>query len=99
MIITREDLKNMYIEHIEEEKRRLAKKVEEELTEIINEIINNNKLGRTSCKRKCYEYREEYITTLLTRLQNLLVDSKISTDFINEDGGNKYVLVTIDWKL
>ena len=99
MIITREDLKNMYLEHLEEEKRRIAKKVDDDLNEIIGEILANNKLGRTSCKRKCYDYKDEYITILLTRLQQLLIDSKISTDLINEENGNSYVLVTIDWKL
>ena len=91
MKITREDLKNMYIEYIEEEKIRLVKMVEEEFNAIIREIIHENKLGNRIYQRKCYEYSEIYLTTLLTKLQEVFVDSKIQTAFITEDGPKKYV--------
>jgi len=98
MVITREDLKTMYYEHIEAEKQRLAKLVEEDLNQIIREILNENKYGKTNYKRKCFEYQEEYIGVLLTRLQEIFIDSKISTTFITDDGPQKYVLVSLDWK-
>ena len=97
MKITREDLKNMYLEHIEAEKIRLAKLIEEEFNTIIREILHENKLGNHVYQRKCYEYSEIYITTLLTKMQEVFVDSKIQTAFITNDGTQKYVLVKIDW--
>ena len=97
MKITKEDLKNMYLEHIEAEKIRLAKMVDEEFNIIIREILNENNLGRNIYQRKCYEYSEIYITALLTRIQEMFVDSKIATAFITNDGPQKYVLVKVDW--
>ena len=97
MKITREDLKNMYLEHIEAEKVRLAKLIEEEFNNITREILNENKIGNRIYQRKCYEYGENYITVLLTKLQEVFVDSKIQTAFITNDGPQKYVLVKIDW--
>jgi hypothetical protein len=97
MKITREDLKNMYLEHIEAEKVRLEKLLEEEFNIIVREILNENKLGRFSYQKKCYEYSEMYLTSLLTRLQEVFVDSKIQTAFITNDGPQKYVLVKIEW--
>jgi hypothetical protein len=97
MKITREDLKNMYMEHLEAEKVRLAKLIEEEYNTIICEILNENKLGNHVYQRKCYEYSEIYITALLTKIQEVFVDSKIQTAFITNDGTQKYVLVKIDW--
>jgi len=97
MKITREDLKNMYLEHMEAEKIRLGKLIEEEFNIIIREILNENKLGNRVYQRKCYEYSEIYITALLTKLQEVFVDSKIQTAFITNDGTQKYVLVKIDW--
>lgn len=97
MKITREDLKNMYLEHIEAEKIRLAKMVDEEFNIIIREMLNENKLGKSNYKRKCYEYSEIYITTLLTRIQDVFVDSKIGTAFITNDGPQHYVLINLDW--
>jgi hypothetical protein len=40
MAITREDLKNMYMEHLHAEKIRIAKMVEEEVKAIVNDILN-----------------------------------------------------------
>jgi hypothetical protein len=97
MKITREDLKNMYLEHIEAEKVRLEKLIEEEFNTIVREILNENKLGNRIYQRKCYEYSEMYLTSLLTRLQEVFVDSKIQTAFITNDGPQKYVLVKIEW--
>jgi hypothetical protein len=34
---------------------------------------------------------------LLSRLQDVFIDSKISTAFITNDGDRKYVLIRIDW--
>ena len=97
MKITREDLKKMYVEHIEAEKVRLEKLIEEEFNTIVREILNENKLGNRIYQRKCYEYSEMYLTSLLTRLQEVFVDSKIQTAFITNDGPQKYVLVKIEW--
>jgi hypothetical protein len=97
MKITREDLNNMYFEHIEAEKIRLAKLVEEEFNDIIREILNENKLGKKIYQRKCYECNEIYLNNLLSKLQELFVDSKIATLFITNDGPNNYVLLKLDW--
>ena len=97
MKITREDLKKMYVEHMEAERIRLAKMIEEEFKTIVQELLNENLSGRFSYQRKCYEYSETYLTPLLTRLQSVFVDSKISTAFITEDGPQKYVMVKIEW--
>jgi hypothetical protein len=96
MVITREDLKNMYLEHVEAEKIRIAKMVEEELKIMITELLNENKQGKQYYKRKFYELREDYLTILFTRLQELFVDSKISTVVVN-DIENKHIIITIDW--
>jgi len=87
----------MYNEHVEAEKIRLLKMMEGELRVIITEILNENKMGKSSLKRKCFEYSDVYITMLLTKLQEIFVDSKISTMFVTNDGEQKYVLVSIDW--
>jgi hypothetical protein len=97
MKITREDLKNMYIEHMEAERLRLAKLVEEEFKITVQELLNENMLGKNAYQRKLYEYSEPYLTELLGRLQDVFIDSKISTAFITNDGDKKYVLVRIDW--
>ena len=97
MKITREDLKKMYVEHMEAERIRLAKMIEEEFKTIVQELLNENLSGRFSYQRKCYEYSETYLNALLTRLQSVFVDSKISTAFITEDGPQKYVMVKIEW--
>jgi len=97
MKITREDLKNMYIEHMEAERLRLAKLVDEEFKITVQELLNENISGKNSYQRKIYEYSEPYLTALLGRLQDVFIDSKISTAFITNDGDKKYVLVRIDW--
>ena len=98
MAITREDLKNMYIEHINSEKIRIAKMVEEEINIIVKDILNENKLGRQIYRRKCYELREDYLTILFTRLQELFVDSKITTNVMNDiENAQKYIVINIDW--
>jgi hypothetical protein len=97
MKITRNDLKNMYLEHMEAERIRLAKLVDEEFKIIVQELLNENLSGKYTYQRKCYEYNETYLTSLLTRLQDVFVDSKIATAFITNDGSQKYVLVKIDW--
>jgi len=98
MAITREDLKNMYIEHMNSEKIRIAKMVEEEINIIVKDILNENKLGRQIYRRKCYELREDYLTILFTRLQELFVDSKITTNVMNDiENAQKYIVINIDW--
>jgi hypothetical protein len=98
MAITREDLKNMYIEHLNAEKVRIAKMVEEEINLIVKDILNENKLGRQIYRRKCYELREDYLTILFTRLQELFVDSKITTNVMNDiENAQKYIVINIDW--
>ena len=98
MAITREDLKNMYIEHMNSEKIRIAKIVEEEINLIVKDILNENKLGRQIYRRKCYELREDYLTILFTRLQELFVDSKISTTVMNDiENAQKHIIFNIDW--
>uniref|UniRef100_A0A6C0L907 Uncharacterized protein n=1 Tax=viral metagenome TaxID=1070528 RepID=A0A6C0L907_9ZZZZ len=97
MKITREDLKKMYLEHMEAERIRLAKMIEEEFKTIVQELLNENLSGRFLYQRKCYEYSETYLNSLLTRLQSVFVDSKIQTAFITDDGPQKYVLVKIEW--
>jgi len=98
MAITREDLKNMFIEHMNAEKIRIAKMVEEEINLIVKDILNENKLGRQIYRRKCYELREDYLTILFTRLQELFVDSKITTNVMNDiENAQKYIVINIDW--
>ena len=97
MKITREDLKKMYLEHMEAERIRLAKLIDEEFKTIVQELLNENLSGKYSYQRKCYEYSESYLTALLNRLQSVFVDSKISTAFITDDGPHKYVMVKIEW--
>lgn len=97
MKITREDLKKMYLEHMEAERIRLAKLLDEEFKTIVQELLNENLSGKYSYQRKCYEYGESYLTALLNRLQSVFVDSKISTAFITDDGPQKYVMVKIEW--
>lgn len=97
MQITREDLKNMYLEHLEEERIRIAKLVDEDFNTVIREILTENKSGKKIYKRRCYEYSEDYLKLLLSRIQSIFVDSKINTEFINHEGVQKHVIITIDW--
>jgi|UniRef100_A0A6C0JKU9 hypothetical protein len=98
MIISRQDLKNMYLEHIEQEKARILRLVTNELKIIVNEIIETNKTGKQIYKRKCYELREDYLTLLFTNLQEVFVDSKITTEVVNDpEESQKYVIITFDW--
>jgi len=99
MVITREDLKNMYIEHVEIEKIRIAKLIEEDYKSFVQEILEENRLGRNCCQRKSYECSEIYINVLLNKIQELFVDSKITTRFVTNDGSEKYILINIDWSL
>jgi hypothetical protein len=97
MKITREDLKKMYVEHMEAERIRFEKMIDEEFKTIVQELLNENLSGKFSYQKKFYEYSEMYLTPLLTRLQSVFVDSKIQTAFITDDGPQKYVMVKIEW--
>jgi hypothetical protein len=97
MNITKADLNNMYTEHIEAEKKRLAKMFEEERKSIITSVLEENKLGRKIFTKKCYDYNEEYFQMLVTSLQELFVDSRIGLSLGNDEGAKKCVVLSIDW--
>jgi hypothetical protein len=97
MKITKEDLQTMYYEHIEAEKKRLAKLLDEEKTTIIRGVLEENKFGKKIYTKKCYDYNEEYFQILVTNLQDLFTDSKISLSLNNDESGKKCILLTIDW--
>lgn len=103
MVITKQDLKNMYIEHLNSEKIRIAKMVEEDVNSIIKDIIDENKLGKQNYRRKCYELREDYLTMFFTKLQEVFVDIKISTEVVsnssinNLDDTRKHIVIIFDW--
>jgi hypothetical protein len=97
MNITKADLQNMYLEHIEAEKIRLAKLFEEERKSIITGVLEENKLGKKIYTRKCYDYNEEYFQMLVTNLQELFVDSKIGLSLVNNDGSKSCILLSVDW--
>jgi len=87
----------MYNEHIEAEKIRLAKMIDEDLQSIIRDLLNENKMGKNIYKRKCFEFGEYYMNSLLTKIQEIFADSSIKAVFVQDDGPQKYVLLTIDW--
>jgi hypothetical protein len=97
MKITKDDLTNMYYEHIEEEKKRIAKFIEEERNMIIRSVLAENKLGKKIYTKKCYDYNEEYFQILVQNLQDLFNDSKIGLSLVSDDNSKKGVLLTIDW--
>lgn len=97
MKITKEDLQTMYYEHIEAEKKRLAKLLEEERNIIIRAVLEENKFGKKIYTKNCYDYKEEYFQILVTNLQELFTDSKITLSLNNDEVGRKCILLTIDW--
>jgi hypothetical protein len=99
MVITREDLNNMYLEHIEAEKVRLAKLIDEDFKTIIQEVLQENNRGQKLYKRKCYETSELYMHPLLSRLQEVFVDTKIFLESVNSEGNQHYLLITINWSI
>lgn len=97
MKITKDDLTTMYYEHIEAEKRRIAKLIEDERNMIIRGVLEENKLGKKIYTKKCYDYNEEYFQILVQNLQELFTDSKIGLSLSTDDNSKKGVLLTIDW--
>jgi len=87
----------MYNEHIEAEKIRLAKMIEDDLQSIIRDLLNENKMGKNIYKRKCFECSEHYVNILLTKIQQIFTDSSIKAVLVQDDGPQKYVLLTVDW--
>jgi len=103
MVITKQDLKNMYLEHLNAEKIRLERLIDEEIKLIIKDIIDENKLGKQNYRRKCYELREDYLTMFFTKLQEVFVDIKISTEVVsnppinNFEESRKHIVIIFDW--
>jgi len=97
MTITREDLKNLYLEHIESERIRLSKIIEEDYKSMIQNILEANKQGKSRYQQKTSECSEIYINLLLNKIQHLFVDSKITTEMIKDEQQSNYIIITIDW--
>jgi hypothetical protein len=97
MKITKNDLQTMYYEHIEAEKKRLAKLFEEERQSIIKGVLDENKLGKKHYSKRCNDYNEEYFQALVTHLQELFIDSRITLALADNEIQKKSILLTIDW--
>jgi site-specific DNA-adenine methylase len=97
MSITKNDLQNMYIEHLEAEKRRLAKLFEEQRKSIIMSVLEENKMGKKVFTKKCYDHNEEYFQMLVSSLQELFVDSRVALSLVDDDSSKKCILLSIDW--
>jgi hypothetical protein len=102
MVITREDLNNMYLEHIEAEKVRLAKLIDEDFRTIIQSVLQENNRGLKQYQRTCYETSELYMRPLLSRLQEIFVDAKILLESVNNESSvenQRVLLLTINWSI
>jgi hypothetical protein len=99
MKISRNDLENMYQEHLESERIRLQTLLEEDKQSILLEILEQNKYGRKTMFKKYTEfanYNENYFKTLILELQEVFDDSKIWISAENNDN-SKCLLLNIDW--
>jgi hypothetical protein len=102
MKITREVLNSMYLEYVEEEKKRLEKLLEDETNSMLTEILNENRKGKKVFEKIFFGYQMEYFNILMNKMQEILVDSKITTGITcanTEDNKQDGILVTIDWSI
>jgi hypothetical protein len=97
--ISRLDLQNMYLEHVEAERRRIAKMIEDEINATLREILNENKMGRKVFTKKYIEQPDEFVTVIANKLQEVFTDSKISLEKLGDQNDNKIIMLSIDWTL
>ena len=88
MSITREDLKNLYLE-IERQKK--ISKIEEIVDKIKTIVLSTNSSGRTTCHIRRPFVEEEYTQAVIDELKKIFVDT-----MIYYDGPEN---IKIDWTL
>ena len=103
MAITREDLNNLYLKHLEEKKIKNIQLCKTEVDYIKSEILRINKLGKKIFTSVRNVYDDYYYNELLKQLKEIFIDCIITSEMtestINNIDTMKQAKITIDWNL
>lgn len=97
--ISRQDLQNMYKEHVEAEKIRIAKLLEDELNSILKEILQLNNVGLKRYSKNYMDYPGEFINVIVYKLKEIFIDSNIGFEESPDNSNNKLVTIFVDWTI
>jgi hypothetical protein len=93
MEVTREKLRNDYLQMEESKKMAIFTNMEDSIRQ---GVICANKLGETRFISKYYTYKTEYMLEFIDRLNLIFVDSTISSTKLPDA---QFTAIIIDWTI